>query len=77
MKARTKEESFIKKHEEECHGGQEVQFKAKVTHTNKDCLSRQIREGVLIRRSYRPLFNSRTEWFQPPIFRVRNEVVRE
>jgi hypothetical protein len=76
LRGRRQDESFMKKHEEECHGGREVQFKARVTHTNRDCLSRQIREGVLIRRSNRPILNSRTEWFQPPLFRVYNEVVR-
>ena len=66
-----------RKHEEECHEGQEVKFKATVTHSNRDCLSRQIREGVQIRRSSKPILNSRTEWFQPPLFRVLNNVVRE
>ena len=77
IKTRRQEESFIRKHEEECHEGHEVQLKARVTHSNKDCLSRQIREGVQIRRSNKPILNSRTEWFQPPLFRILNDVVRE
>ena len=74
---RSKEESFMKKHEEEVHGGQVASFKARVTHTNKDCLTRQVREGVLIRRCRGPIMNSKTEWFQPPLFKIQNEVVRE
>ena len=65
------------KHFRDEHGGEEKQFTAKVTHTNKDCLTRQIREGVLIRRAEQTLLNSRTEWFQPPLFRVQSEVIRE
>ena len=47
------------------------------THTNKDCIGRQVREGVLIRRSNKQMMNSKSEWFQPPIYRIRSEVIRE
>ena len=67
----------MSKHYQEEHRGEEMKFKAKVTHTNRDCLTRQVREGVLIRRTTKPLLNSRTEWFQPPLFRVQSEVIRE
>ena len=77
MSNRTLEESFMVKHVKEEHDGNEGQFRAKVTHSNKDCLSRQVREGVLIRRNTRPLMNSRAEWFQPPVFRIQKEIVRE
>ena len=66
----------MRKHEVEMHDGKEVSFKARVTHSNKDCLSRQVREGVLIRRCRGPIMNSKAEWFQPPLFKVLNEVVR-
>ena len=71
------EDGFIGKHMRECHPGEEKCFTARVTHTNKDCLTRQVREGVLIRRSSKPLLNTKTEWFQPPIFKVQSEVIRE
>ena len=71
------DEAFMSKHYQEEHRGEEKKFKAKVTHTNRDCLTRQVREGVLIRRTTKPLLNSRTEWFQPPLFRVQSEVIRE
>ena len=77
LSMRSHEESFMRKHEVETHEGRKVKFGAKVTHTNRDCMSRQIREGVSMRRSTQPLLNSKTEWFQPPIFRVINEMIRE
>ena len=70
-----KEDSFMKKHMDERHVGEEKDFIAKVTHINKDCLTRQVREGVLIRRSMKEIMNSKTEWFQPPLYRIRNEIV--
>ena len=71
------ESSFIKSHMEAHHRGIESKFSARVTHSNKDSFTRQIREGVLIRRSGKTLLNSRSEWFQPPIYRVHHEMVRE
>ena len=71
------DEGFMNKHMRECHNGKERNFKAKVTHTNRDSLTRQVREGVIIRRSNRNLLNTKSEWFQPPLFKVQSEVVRE
>lgn len=71
------ESSFICKHMEEHHKGMQSKLQARVTRTNKDSFSRQIREGVLIRRSNKETMNSKAEWFQPPIFQVRSEIVRE
>ena len=67
----------MKKHSQEKHRGEEEKYTAKMTHTNKDCLTRQIREGVLIRRATQPILNSRNEWFQPPLFKLQSEVIRE
>ena len=69
------EDSFMSKHMREEHLGVGSDFRARVTHTNKDCLTRQVREGVLIRRSRKELMNTKTEWFQPPLYRIRNEIV--
>ena len=70
------EGSFMRKHMEEKHAGEESKFRARVTHMNRDCLTRQIREGVLIRNNPNAL-NTKTEWHLPALFRVNNEVVRE
>ena len=45
-------DSFIKKHQDEKHGGCEAMFRAKVTGTFRDCLSRQVSEGVHMRRTF-------------------------
>ena len=71
------ESSFIKKHMTTHHEGMQSKFTAKVTHTNKDSFSRQVREGVLIRRSRKTLVNTKSEWFQPPIYKIQNEIIRE
>ena len=71
------DEGFMIKHMRECHEGQEKDFRAKVTHSNRDSLTRQIREGVMIRRSNRKVLNTKSEWFQPPLFRIMSEMARE
>ena len=70
-------DSFIKKHQEEEHAGLPAEFGAKVTGMFKDCLSRQISEGVSLRRSNERVLNSKSEWHQPPLWRVQNELVRD
>ena len=72
-----REAGFAHKHMEQYHQGMESRFRVKVTKTNKDSMTRQVREGVMIRRTRRVMMNSRSEWFQPPIYRIRSEVVRE
>ena len=68
--------SFMKSHQDECHPGQEADFKAKVTGSSKDCLTRQVREAVQIRRSSVPVRNSKTERHQPVLWKIRNEILR-
>ena len=70
-------DSFIKKHQVEKHNDRPAEFKAKVMGVFRDCLSRQISEGVEIRRSNRNVLNSKSEWHQPALWRVQSEVVRE
>ena len=66
--------SFISKHQESEHRGQEPDYKARVTARTRDCLSRQVREAVLIRRSDKIILNSKSEWHQPALFRVQQEI---
>ena len=69
--------SFISKHLEEFHRGMEGKFETKVTKTNKDCLSRQVREGVQISLmgAKGPLMNTKAEWHQPSLYRIQSEIV--
>ena len=68
--------SFILKHQANAHHGEEEDYRAKVTASTRDCLTRQVKEAVLIRRSNRQVLNSKTEWHQPALFRVQNEIER-
>ena len=66
----------MKKHQDEKHHGVAGIYTAKTTHTTSDCLSRQVREAVEIRRSKVPVLNSKTEWHQPPLYQIQREIYR-
>ena len=68
--------SFMAKHQASAHPGEEARYKAKVTASTRDCLSRQVREAVLIRRSPVPVLNGKSEWHQPALYRVQSEIER-
>ena len=72
------EGSFMMKHLEEAHEGREGNFEARVTKTNKDCLSRQVREGVYISQkgAKNLLMNTKSEWHQPSLYRIQSEVTK-
>ena len=71
-----KEDSFLRKHQLDKHQGQDAVYSSKVTGTYRDCLSRQVAEGVNIRRCQSNLMNTKAEWHQPPIWRVQSEILR-
>ena len=75
--ARQNGESCMKKHQDDKHHGIDADFSAKVTASFNDCLSRQVSEGVYIRRSPHELLNSKAEWHQPALWRVRSEIARD
>ena len=58
------------------HMGDEPVFKANITARTRDCLTRQVREAVLIRRSQVPVLNGKSEWHQPALYRIQYEVER-
>ena len=68
--------SFMVKHQNSEHQGEVAKYKAKVTANTRDCLTRQVRDAVLIRRSQVPVLNSKTEWHQPALYRVQHEMER-
>jgi hypothetical protein len=70
-------ESFIKKHQLEKHNDLPADFSAKVTGSFQDCLTRQVSEGIQIRRSDKTVLNSKSEWHQPPLWQVQSEIVRD
>ena len=74
---KTKLDSLINKHQINEHAGGEPNFKAKVTGVFKDTLSRQVSEGVSIRHGGQSVLNSKSEWHQPPLWRVMSEIVQD
>ena len=70
-------ESFMGRHSDEKHHGVEANFSARVTGVFRDCLSRQVSEGVSIRRCQNEVLNSKAEWHQPALWRVRSEITKD
>ena len=70
-------ESFMGRHSDEKHHGVEANFSARVTGMFRDCLSRQVSEGVSIRRCKNEVLNSKAEWHQPALWRVRSEITKD
>ena len=70
-------ESFINSHQNQQHVGVVADCHAEVVSSYRDCLSRQVSEGVHIRRSKDKVLNTKAEWHQPALWRVRNELGRE
>ena len=68
--------NFITEHQRCAHNGATADFSAKVTNTFRDCMTRLVSEAVSIRRSEVEVLNSKSEWHQPALFSVRNEIVR-
>ena len=68
-------DSFIYNHQREKHENKDPNFNVKVVKSFKDPLSRQICEGVYIRRCKYEILNSKSEFFQPPIMNIRRELV--
>ena len=54
--------SFMLKHQASAHQGEDVDYRAKITASTRDCLTRQVKEAVLIRRRQSKILNSKTEW---------------
>ena len=68
------QDSFIFNHQSEKHNCQPAHFTASVTGRYRDCLTRQVAEGVAIRRCQTTVLNSKSEWHQPALWKVRCEL---
>ena len=68
------ESSFMLKHQEEKHNGEQANFKMKVLKSFKDPLSRQVTEAIMIKNHKGEILNSKAEFYQPPLVRVRQEI---
>ena len=68
-----KPDSFLFNHQTEAHGGSTCEYNVKVLKSFKTAMSRQIYEGVKIRRSDSVL-NSKLEFYQQSTYSVRREI---
>ena len=67
-------DSFMWKHQQEVHDCLQAAFNTRVTGSFRDCLTRQVAEGVAIRRCKTAVLNSKSEWHQPSLWKVRSEL---
>ena len=65
----------INNHQLEKHNGEEADFNFKILKSFKDPLSRQIFEGVQIRRATGEVLNSKLEYYQQATYTVRKETM--
>ena len=68
-----KSDSFIHDHQQLMHHGQDPKMNVKVVRSFKDALSRQIYEGVKIRRAAN-VMNTKLEYYQQATYRMNREV---
>ena len=73
---RKDEGSFIYKHQVDKHNSEQANFGMKVVRSFKDPLSRQVTEAVMIKNHKGTLLNSKAEFHQSPLVRVRQEIIR-
>ena len=76
IRCSTKQRAPSTKHQAEKHNSQSAKFEMKVLGSFKDPMSRQITEAVMIKNHQGTLLNSKAEFHQPSIVRVRQEIVR-
>ena len=68
------DKSFIFNHQKAKHNGEPSNFKVSVLKSYQDSLSRQSSEAVHISKIKGEILNSKSEFYQPSIVRVRREV---
>ena len=58
------------------HNGAASLDTVRVTGSDRDCLTRQVRESVKIKRCQEPVLNAKSEWHQPALWQVQSEICR-
>ena len=69
-------DSFIRNHQKEFHDNRSPNFKVKVIKSFKSSFSRQIFEGVSIRRQSGPSLNTKLDYYSTATYNVRREIFR-
>ena len=70
------ESSFMHRHDIETHPDDPPNWSFKVIKAFRDPLSRQVSEAIHIKNHEGILLNSKSEFFQPPLVKIRKEIVR-
>ena len=70
------ESSFMHRHDIETHPDDPPNWSFKVIKSFRDPLSRQVSEAIHIKNHEGILLNSKSEFFQPPLVKIRKEIVR-
>ena len=68
-------DSFIHNHQVEKHNSDEADFKVSVTKSFKDPLSRQVYEGIYIRKNSANSLNTKLDYYQPSTYNMRREML--
>ena len=71
-----KEQSFMFNHQKDKHNSLPANFKSQIIRSYSDSLSRQAGEGIFITKMSGEILNSKSEFYQPSIVKVRREVTR-
>ena len=73
--AKQSSDSFIKNHQSEKHNDNPADFKVKVVKSFRDPLSRQVYEGIYIRKNSRVSLNTKLDYYQPSTYNMRREML--
>ena len=68
-------ESFIHNHQIEKHNGEEADFSVNVIKSFNDPLSRQVYEGIHIRKKISVSLNTKLDYYQPSTYNMRREML--
>ena len=71
---RKEDSSFMFRHQVEKHNSRPVEFEMKVVRSFRDPLTRQVTEAVMIKNHRGELLNSKAEFHQPSLMRIRSEI---
>ena len=70
-----KEDSFIHNHQIQSHNGNQPNFSVKVLKSFQDAFSRQVYEGVYIRRNKNNPLNTKLDYYQTSTYNMRREML--
>ena len=65
---------FLRSHTDIHHPGQDVHFDMEVVKCFRDNMTRQVDEGVRMRRCDQKMLNGKSMWHQPSVFQIRSEL---